>query len=176
VVIDPTGTLSRFGHVLSVAGAIKALGQYGPAEPFALVVQPEWGEKLEDKKKGVSLWKAIFDAQHVLVLVDETHRYADANRIDDGLANLVATGRHHWIDLVTTVQTPPQLHSLFRGNADVVVSFAQPYQPYADTLAGQFFGGDASAAAALAALPAYAYLRRDTKTNTTTHGRVSPCA
>lgn len=179
--IDPAGDLEPYGHCMGVQHFLQVIKAYGPRDPFALVVQPQWGEKLEDidkRTKAVkySVWRAIYEAGNVHVLLDETHRVASASRIDAGLGELVATGRHRCIHLTTTVRTPPELHPTFRGNADAVVSFRQTSERYAGILAKEFFGEDERMAQLLNKLEKYEYLRIETATGELSRGRVEPTA
>lgn len=152
--VDPTGRNGDLGYVVrSPAGWWSHVRrELRAGRPFRVVLQPGRGVDLN------ALWAMAYEVGHALLAIDETQLFADAHRIDTELRETVSLGRNRQLDIATTVRTPPELHPIFRGNTDVVLSFAQPSRRYAEILAKEFYG-DMRVADLLVKLPRFHYLR-----------------
>ena len=147
VIIDPAGSLAfqGIGREVSVRAAVAGLKSKG-AGPFAIRLRPEWEEDITD------VFKAVFDAGRLLLVVDEAHDYGSASSRDANFLRLMQKGRNQYIDVLTTALGPVGLLPELRNLADVVVSFRQSEPEYARKLAEWFFR-DPRAASCLVQLP-----------------------
>jgi hypothetical protein len=165
VVVDPNGVFTGYGTVVSIKAAVDRLAKVKRGEPFALVVRPGWGEKLGP------LWPRVYQAGHLLLVVDEAQRVASAARIDRDFLFLVTTARNNYVDIATTSQGPKTLHPEIRGLFDVGVHFRQKLQEYADDVAVTYFQ-DRRFGPALMRLPQFHFLRATADGNPPTAGRL----
>lgn len=149
IFIDTTGRNGDLGHVVRRAqDVIPALA----AGYRALVFQPGWREKLS------ALWPVLAQLGHILVVADEAMNYAGSAKPDEDFLFLTQIGRNASIDLVTTAQAPTDLHPRLRQNFDVMVTFQQGTNDYAELLAKDFFQRQ-DLAPLLRQLPRFHYLR-----------------
>lgn len=171
VFIDRTGKngdlaqLAAGGRVCRTIGAFYAYARARLLEgrPLNAVIALGWGE---DHNK---LWPMLYEIGDLLLVLDEAEQFASAWKIDPDLSELVSLGRNRRVDILSTVRTPPELHTRLRGNRDVVVCFGQSYRRYAEQLNTDFFGLD-DGGRIIHELPALEYLR--TAEGRTTRGRL----
>lgn len=161
--------IDRIGNNGSLAGLRRGVIVRSPAgwyaevraaiaeqRAFNIIVQPGRGTSKEMRK----LWAMIYEVGDCLLCIDEAEGYANAHSIDPELHELVSLGRNQQIDAIFTVRTPPELHRVIRGNADVVISFRQPSAHYADVLNKEHFHHPRGSAI-LQGLPRFGYLRAE---------------
>lgn len=154
---DGPGSRGHLGPVVASALELRRLMQEADeaGDPLQAVVQLDYGADSND------LWRPIYLHGGLLLVLDDVQNIADSWRIDAALRELVVKGRHREIDIVTTVQAPPDVHGTLKANRDRVVSFRAADPRYADELATRFFAGDPAAADRLLRLPRWHYLVTD---------------
>jgi hypothetical protein len=171
VFIDRTGRngdlaeLPGGGRVCRTLGAFYAYSRARILEgrPINAIVALGWGE---DHNR---LWPMLYEIGNLLLVLDEAEQFASAHRIDPDLSELVSLGRNRRVDILSTVRTPPELHTRLRGNRDVVICFGQSYRRFAEQLNSEFFGLE-DGGRIIHELPALEYLR--TAEGRTTRGRL----
>ena len=154
VFVDPTLCNGDLAEVCTSVGQFDRMWRplVRAGRPFAAVIQPGWDDDFN------KLWRLIYQIGDLLLVIDETDRYATAQRIDPNLEKLVNLGRNQQVDILTTVRTPPELSKRIQGNVDVAISFKQELPDYAQDLNRRFFrlpDGEAR----ILALPPLHYLR-----------------
>lgn len=124
------------GRVCRTLGAFYAYarGRILEGQPLNAIVALGWGEEHN------RLWPMLYEIGDLLLVLDEAEQFASAHRIDPDLSELVSLGRNRRVDIISTVRTPPELHTRLRGNRDAVITFGQAYMRFADQLNDEFFG------------------------------------
>lgn len=155
VIIDPAGSLAFQGiaRPVSVAAAVAGLRSVGSG-PFSIRIRPEWQENISD------VFKAVFDAGRLLLVVDEAHDYGTAGSVDENFLRLMEKGRNQYIDVVATMQSSRALVPKLRNLWDAVISFRQQ-EPKSAAELGDWYFRDPRAAGWLLQLPRFHYLRVD---------------
>lgn len=156
VVVDPNSVFDGYGRPVTVREGIELLRRAAaaPTAPLAIVLRPGWDEDIG------SVWKHVFNAGRLLLLVDEAAQYAsnEAGALDRDFVNLCIKGRNQYIDMITTSQAPTTLHPQVRSLWDVYLTFRQSEPRYAEEIARKYFRNPALAAPLLT-LPKFCYLR-----------------
>lgn len=151
---DGPGSRSHLGPVVSssleLREAMRDAHQEG--RPLGVVVQLEYGAESDE------LWRPIYRYGSVLLVLDDVQNIADAWRVDPSLRELIVKGRNREIDVITTVQAPPDVHGTLRANRDRVVTFRQVDPHYAEQTAKRFFPALEDAAERIRTLPRWHYL------------------
>lgn len=136
VMLDPTGSHVKLGEEVRTAADLAArVRDYGPA-PFSLVFHPHDPEGTDM----ADFWALVLRRGRLLLFIDELHRFGDAQKIQPGLARVITEGRHRALSVVATVQTPPQMPKIARGNFEALYTFRQTDEDYARQLARGYFG------------------------------------
>lgn len=135
VFIDPTKRNADFGRVVGSGKALWSVARDAIAnkKPFNVVVQLGWGASYDD------FWELLFNIGNIVLVLDEVHMVASANRISPPLENLIRMGGNQCIDIITTTQNPPGIHGTLKNNSDSVISFRQKTRHYAEVVASDLF-------------------------------------
>lgn len=152
--IDPTGSHTHLGEEVRTSEEwVRRVASAG-RRPFSLIFHPH-DPAGEDVRR---FWRLVRRRGRLLLFADELHRWGSSSRIDADLSLCITEGRHRSLSMLATVQTPPQMPMVARGNFEALYTFRQTNPRYAEQLAADYFPGFEGL---IRALPMLHFLRVD---------------
>lgn len=81
--------------------------------------------KFEDDLDTAFAFEFIWELRNITLVLEEIDLHADSRSIDPILEKLIKYGRHHNLNLIGICRRPYELNTIFRSQADSLVTFQQ---------------------------------------------------